>query len=158
MSNAKSLAAAQYILDCCRQSADPAVTPMQLIKMVYIAHGYMLGKHGTPLLEESVEAWRYGPVVRSVYYAVRDYRSAPVGEVPGARRGYPFSETEMFEMQQVARIYGPCDAVVLSSATHKPGTPWSLTWERQGQNAPISNDLIEHFYKHILAQPSHSAL
>lgn len=155
----KSLAVAQYILDRCREYKDDAVTPMQLIKLVYIAHGYMLGKHGEPLLDEPVEAWQYGPVVRSVYDAVRDYRSSPVDRVIGWRRwSGDFTPAECEVMDDVADIYGGVDAIKLSAATHKPRTPWSRTWDRYGKNSIISNDLIENFYERLLEQPTHSAL
>ncbi|WP_122354720.1 Panacea domain-containing protein [Pseudomonas coronafaciens] len=155
----KSLAVAQYILDKTREIHDDALTPMQLIKLVYVAHGYMLAEHGEPLLNESVEAWQYGPVVRSVYEAVRDFRSSPVEYVPGARRwSGPFDLEEKAIMEQVAEMYGDVNGVRLSAATHKPGTPWSITWDRHGRNAEISNDLIEDFYQRILAQPRHSSL
>lgn len=155
----KSLAVAQYILNRTQELHDDALTPMQLIKLVYVAHGYMLAQHGEPLLKEPVEAWQYGPVVRSVYEAVRDYRSNPVKRVPGARRWFgTFTEDEKDVMDQVADMYGNVNGVRLSAATHKPGTPWSVTWERHGRNAEISNDLIEDFYDRILSQPSHSSL
>lgn len=155
----KSLAVAQYILDKTRDLHDDALTPMQLIKLVYVAHGYMLAREGEPLLDEPVEAWRHGPVVRSVYQAVRDYRSDPVRRVPGANlwKG-DFSEEEMDVMDEVAETYGDVNGVRLSAATHKPETPWTITWDRYGQNARISNDLIEDFYCRILDQPTHSSL
>lgn len=158
MSNEKSLAVAQYILDRCQASADPSVTPMQLLKLVYVAHGHMLGKHGCPLLSEPVQAWQYGPVVRSVYEAVRNYRSDPVQEVKNGRRWVRFDEHEREIMEAVADEYGPIDGITLSAATHRPGTPWSITWNENGKNSVISNDLIENFYRRILSQESHSSL
>jgi uncharacterized phage-associated protein len=158
MSTAKSLSVAQYILDRCNEAGDPAVTPMQLIKLVYVAHGYMLGKYGRPLLDEPVQAWQYGPVVPTVYRAVKDYHSAPVERVAGATQGQVFSDKEREVMDNVARTYGRYTGIVLSSATHRPGTPWQRTWELAGKNAPISNDLIENFYANMLRQPTHSAL
>lgn len=149
-------AVAQQILEQCRAVADPAVTPMQLLKLVYIAHGYMLARHGVPLIRESVEAWQYGPVVRSVYEAIRDFRSSPVTNVPASPES--FSSEEVSVMRDVARIYGRADAITLSTATHQTGTPWSVTWATHGKNAVISNDMIEGFYRWILSQPSHSML
>ncbi|MFU2326828.1 Panacea domain-containing protein [Pseudomonas sp. NFX98] len=149
-------AVAQRILNECREAGDPAVTPMQLLKLVYIAHGYMLARHGVPLINEPVEAWQYGPVVRSVYQAVRDFRSSPVTSVPAPP--VMFDQNELAVMKDVARIYGRADGVTLSAATHQPGTPWSVTWNNQGKNAVISNDMIEGFYRWILAQPTHSML
>lgn len=157
MKTAKSLSVAQYLLERCKAHGDGSVTPMQLLKLVYIAHGYMLGKYGRPLLNEPVQAWQYGPVVPSVYHAVKDYQSAPVRVVKGASK-YPFSPEEKYVMDSVAKTYGRTSAITLSAATHKPETPWSQTWQEAGRNASISNDLIEGFYERILRAPSHSAL
>jgi uncharacterized phage-associated protein len=148
---------AQYIL-CRRQNAGDAVTPMQLIKLTYIAQGQMLGRHGRPLFSDAVEAWQYGPVVPSVYHAVKEYRSQPVIEVNCGLGTYDFTATEMEVMDLVADKYGDYDGIVLSSSTHQPGTPWEQTWSRIGKNTVISNDIIKHFYRNILSQKSHSAL
>lgn len=154
----KSLSVAQCLLDQCKVAGDGSITPMQLIKLAYIAHGYMLGAHGKPLLDESVCAWQYGPVVPSVYHAVKDFRSNPVTVVPGANAAYQFDTAEKEVMASVARGYGKHDGIVLSTATHKPGTPWSVTWQAFGKSAPISNDLIECFYAALMKQERHSAL
>src|SRR5204863_6873805 len=47
------------------------VTPLQLIKLVYIAHGWHLGLTGQPLINEPPEAWQYGPVIPSLYHALK---------------------------------------------------------------------------------------
>ena len=130
---------------------------MQLIKMVYVAHGYMLGTHGSPLLSEPVQAWQYGPVVRSVYDAVKKYKSNPVQAIAGGDC-MSLSSDEEAVLDRVVRIYGKCDGVVLSAATHKKGSPWEFTWSEYGKNSDISNDLIENFYRALLKQGKHSAL
>lgn len=156
--NHSAISVAQYILSR-RQAAGDAVTPMQLIKLVYIAQGYMLGQFGRPLFRDVVQAWEYGPVVPSVYHAVKQYRSSPITNIMGGvvpPEGFDASELSV--MNYVADAYGPVDGLTLSKATHQQNTPWSVTWGAAGQNAPISNDLIENFYRWILSQPSHSAL
>jgi uncharacterized phage-associated protein len=35
------------------------LTPLQLMKLVYIAHGWMLGTYGRPLIKDRIEAWKY---------------------------------------------------------------------------------------------------
>lgn len=157
MSNSKSLAVAQRMLEACAQADASSVTPMQLLKLVYIAHGYMLGKHGRPLLNESVQAWEYGPVVPSVYQAIKSYRSSPVERVPSAP-DHPFDADEIAIIELVAKAYGKHSGVVLSAATHKAGTPWQQTWAQWGRSSAISNDIIEAFYNALIKQPKHSAL
>lgn len=158
----KSLAVAQCIVD----KSEVPITPMKLLKLVYIAHGYRLGLDGAPLLDEQVQAWKFGPIVESVYQAVRGYCSNPVTTVPGtggpeAGAGGWAGQLTIRELMIISIVldkYGQVDAVALSGATHKPGTPWSTTWAYHEQNASISNDLIEHFYRNMISQPVHSAL
>lgn len=156
----RTLAVAQRLLDECNanaESGNAGVTPMQLIKLTYVAHGHMLGKHGVPLLDESVEAWEYGPVVPSVYHAVKEYRSGAIKAVKGAPKSFAFTNDEIEVMRKVAEVYGRVSGVTLSSSTHKPGTPWTETRALCGRNASISNDIIKDFYQRIQGQ-KHSTL
>lgn len=153
----KSLAAAQYILNR-RRAVRDTLSPMQLIKLAYIAHGFMLGWRGEPLLDEQVQAWRYGPVVPSIYHAIKDFGSSPVSQIRGAPDDWHFSEEEMNVMNYVADNYSSWDGIQLSDATHQPDTPWSTTWGIFRQNAPISNDLVQHFYAGVIKSGISSAL
>jgi uncharacterized phage-associated protein len=152
----RTLTVAKELLDRLTE-ANPSVTPMQLLKLVYVAHGYMLGAHGRPLLDEDVEAWQYGPVVRSVYDAVKQYRSQPIERID-VSRPIELDAEECAILDRVAKIYGKATGVTLSAATHKPGTPWSMTWNREGKNSTISNDVIEDYYSRLLKQGRHSTL
>jgi uncharacterized phage-associated protein len=149
----KPLAVANRILWLAQDSEDPDITPMQLIKLVYLSHGWMLGLYGRPLLDESVEAWRYGPVIRSVYNAVSRFRDKPV-EYPlrqmfGGQPEERFDDKEESVLKQVLDLYGPLDGISLSRLTHQRGSPWYQTWHSEGQNATISNDLIEHHFRDL---------
>ncbi|HHT7640398.1 Panacea domain-containing protein [Pasteurella multocida] len=154
----KSLAVANYFLECASKN-DDTLTPMQLIKLVYIAHGWMLGKYGKALLIEPVEAWQYGPVIPSIYKSVRSFRSSPVEFIDGysSHAKILFTEEEKEIMNIVYDKYAKYDGIVLSNATHQPQSPWSQV----PVNYPalqISDDLIENFYKHNVVEKPHSAL
>jgi uncharacterized phage-associated protein len=135
------------------------LTQMKLHKLLYYAHGWQLGLRDSPLIDETVEAWQYGPVVRSVYYEFRDLGASPITrqateldtsamdliapEVPqedGSSRGL---------MDRVWQVYGKLSAAQLSQMTHVPDSPWSQTWERaQGiKGVDIPNDLIRDYFK-----------
>lgn len=152
----KSLAVAKYILNK-RKAEGDTVTPMQLIKLVYIAHGLMLGAYGRPLINEAVEAWQYGPVVPSVYHETKAFRSSPVTDVD-ALSNYSFDPQEIKAMDTASRLFGAKNGVALSSLTHREGTPWSLTWNARGKNGSISNDLIENFYSGMIANKKFDGL
>lgn len=155
----KSLAVAQRILDLSRASSRPCVTPMKLLKLIYIAHGYMMGRYQTPLIEENIQAYEYGPIVESVYRKVRSHRSMPVATIKGssAWRG-SFTARELEVMQDVINLYGPHTAITLSQAMKHPSTPWSITRESSNRDTRIPNELIESFYKKQLGQSDHSHL
>lgn len=148
------VAVANKILEVAQQSDDKHVTPMQLIKLAYMCHGFMLGAHGRPLLNESVQAWRYGPVVRSIYNAVSKHRDQPVPypikNIFGGVQSEDFDKEEERVIRQVYEHYGKWDGIKLSHITHREGTPWYIVWNKKGKNAPISNDLIENHYKSLL--------
>lgn len=118
----------------------------------------MLGLNGRPLIGESVEAWRYGPVLPSLYNSVKHFRNQPV-QYP-LKQGFispqviheNFDPKEMSVMQQVYDIYGKYDGITLSKLTHKPNSPWSITWGDFGQNSEIPNDLIEAHFRSLYEQ------
>ena len=53
-----------------------SVTHLQVQKLVYYCHAWMLGLYGEPLLKQPVEAWEYGPVIRAIYDSLRQYPSS----------------------------------------------------------------------------------
>jgi uncharacterized phage-associated protein len=149
MHDAKQVA--RYILWLAGQSPDPSVTPMQLLKLVYVSHGWMLGLHGRPLISDSVEAWKYGPVVPSVYRAYKVYGGGAITEIP-SEEPTGFLDTERDVMREVWNKYGHLSGVTLSAMTHKPGSPWATARRLSGPGCVISNDIIEHFYANLARQ------
>lgn len=155
----KSLAVADYLLKQAKSFGN-TLTPMQLIKLSYIAHGWMLGKYGASLLDEPVEAWQYGPVIPSIYHSVKHFRGNAVQNVLGYypdKAEYPFSDKEKEIMAQVYQDYGKYDGLILSDATHQPKSPWSQVLKTYPARQ-ISDDLIEHFYRNEVVNVNHNAL
>lgn len=141
------LGVAQKIIDICKSgNIDSSLTPMQVIKLTYIAHGWTLGLLGRPLIREHVEAWQYGPVIKELYQAVKKYGDRPVACIDDAP-AVELDPQELDIVQQVCRLYGGLTGIELSRLTHKPGTPWAESYERGSRSVRISNDLIEQHYK-----------
>ena len=142
---------AEYILNLA-QADGKVLTPMQVLKLVYIAHGWLLGLDGRPLVNEPVEAWRYGPVIRSLYHQYKCYGSNPIDEFP-TEKPNAFDAEEESTIGQVWKGYGNRTGISLSSLTHQPGTPWDITVKQSGLGAVISNDLIEDYYHRLTVKP-----
>ena len=145
-----SLAVARYLLDrgaeCGRQ-----LTPMKIIKLVYMAHGWMLGLYGRPLISEDVEAWKYGPVIPALYREIKSFRGNPVPpeQICPPEDETDFDELERSVMDQTMDVYGSHTAIRLSRMTHAPGTPWDTIYNEIRGELVIPNDLIEEHYREL---------
>ncbi len=130
-----------------------SVTPLQLMKLVYIAHGWMLGLYGRPLFPDRIEAWRYGPVLPDLYRLVKTYGADPIPRTLGAGGMPQLDETEHDLVGQVYERYGGMSGVRLSALTHQPGTPWAQSWNPEVWNHQIPNDLIQEHYVQLADGP-----
>jgi uncharacterized phage-associated protein len=120
-----------------------SLTPMKLLKLVYIAQGLMLAARDSPLFNERIEAWRWGPVVPKLYSRFSKYGSAGIEEQPPKPRVGAVVEEAL---EVVWDVYSPVSALELSALTHRPDTPWSQVYEANC-NHEISQDLIAQYYK-----------
>lgn len=143
-----------------------ALTPMQLLKLVYIAHGWHLAYYGAPLINEPVQAWRYGPVIKSLYGQVRKYGgSAVVDLIPTGpfawQRDTAIQGASSALVDAVWKNYSSFSGFQLSQMTHMPDTPWYQVWHREGgsgrQSATISDQMIRDHYLSKLATQQESA-
>jgi uncharacterized phage-associated protein len=139
---------ANRFLDIARNAGDQ-LTPMQLLKLVYLAHGWMLGLYGRPLIKDEIQAWQYGPVIPRLYNALRDFRGGPVTEKLASTLNEGPSPTESSVIEQVYDLYGDKSGPALSRLTHAPGSPWALTYEPGSFGIVIPNDLIEDHYQRL---------
>lgn len=121
------------------------LTPMQVIKLVYICHGWMLGLYHRPLISQPVEAWRYGPVINSVYQELKKYGNSHVTDkIDVATEEFDNLEDDL--INQVLDKYSSLSGIALSKLTHAAGTPWHIIWTERGKNSIIPDDLIEEHY------------
>lgn len=118
---------------------------MQILKLVYIAHGWHLEMRGAPLFHNKIEAWRHGPVIPDVYHAFRAQGvtiAAPVDGYPSD--DFPPEYDEF--LGEIYRLYGSMGAFKLSKVTHEEGGPWHIATKSRGLFAPISNEIIRAHY------------
>ncbi|MEO1191621.1 MAG: type II toxin-antitoxin system antitoxin SocA domain-containing protein [Pseudomonadota bacterium] len=146
-----SRAVANKILRVAR-SKGIELTLMQLIKLVYLAHGWWLAfSDGEALTSTQAQAWQYGPVHPEVYRAFKRHGAQPISSpatdpLTGLEYSADFSDEQNSIIDAVVEGYGRTHAFRLSNVMHKPGTPWRVTYDKHGYYHPIANSLIkEHF-------------
>ena len=138
-------AVANWLIDKAVKAKRP-LTPLQVIKLVYFAHGWMLAFFGHRLFRQPVEAWEYGPVIADVYHALKQYRASPIDlAIPGIPAP-EFNDRETAVLEEVYRAYAHLPGVTLSSLTHHDGSPWDKT-KRGGV---IDDQIVKDHFKELL--------
>lgn len=129
------------------------VTPMKLLKLVYIANGWYLGYESEPLIDEGSQAWKYGPVIVSVYNAFKSYGSdmieqmhMPTDEIREEFQSLMSDSYATSFLRMVWNAYKDYDGLELSALTHQEGTPWSQTYNRSNTSL-IPNNIIREYYE-----------
>ncbi|MEJ8756375.1 type II toxin-antitoxin system antitoxin SocA domain-containing protein [Pontibacter sp. H259] len=161
-----ALAVANYFIQKSEETGYE-LTPMKVIKLVYIAHGWHLGLLKKPLIEEEVQAWQYGPVIETVYHAFKRFGASRI-EGPADTGNFFKSNIPQVEDSQVKglldsvwKAYGKFSGTQLSALTHQPNTPWDIVWNHPSYRNLfniIPNDLIQEHYEQIInARREHSS-
>jgi uncharacterized phage-associated protein len=131
--------------------AGRSLTPMQLMKLTYIAHGWSLAVTGRDLFGDRIEAWKYGPVIPTLYQATKHFgRSA----IPIAMVGDPaerlLEEPDAALVADVYQKYGHLSGIQLSDLTHRHGSPWQQVYRDGVFNIEIKDDIIRQHYTALL--------
>lgn len=139
------------------QASGSPITPMQLQKVVYFAHGWSLGTGLGPLTSTPFFAWEYGPVNREIYQAFRHYGALPI-ERPAplsttAKLLLEIDETHASLIAEIYDTYGHLSASQLVHLTHANGTPWHEVWrDGAGRNELISDELTKAHFAQLAEQ------
>ena len=158
-----ALSVANYFIELAARDHKP-IHLLGLVKRVYIAHGFALALLGHGLLDErfdKVEAWKYGPVIPSVYHSFKQYKSNQITEKTvvmewDEKKCEPKFETPKLEDKESKKIvdivwkryqnYSDSELVTL---THMKGTPWYMCFIKD-ENVIIPDILTEDYYKRLI--------
>lgn len=133
------------------------ISNLKVNKLVYLAHGWHLGFYEKPLIREDIEAWQFGPVVRSVYDAFKKYGKTPITKP--ATTGFSDEMKEIGELADAETIdflnslwkhYRDWKPWQLSVLTHEKDSPWDLEYRKIETKNPfeavIPQETIRIFY------------
>lgn len=130
------------------------VTPMKLQKLLYLTSVVYQHRTGQRLLGEPFQAWKWGPVSRSIYDEFRSYGASPIQSYAVDSRGNSLVVAAGDDNSSSAPVvkaiedtwnafkhYSPADLV---RVTHGDGGAWDQAWQAFDQY--IDNDLIGEDY------------
>ena len=134
------------------------LTPLQLMKLTYIAHGFSLAVLGKDLFQDRIEAWKFGPVIPDLYQATKHFGRAaiPLEMIEDAANSNVSAEDNEF-LKDIFEKYGNLTGFALSSLTHKSGTPWDQVFQEGVFGIEIPDSLIKDHYLGKLNEPASSA-
>ena len=139
------------------------LTHMHIQKLVYLSHGWGLAVTGRPLIEEDIESWEFGPVIRKLYDALRQYGRDPIRRLIRWGDDTPFpsdddgeaianlSSQETAVIDKVWSTYKGYEAFQLSALTHADSSPWQITFE-PGRNKVIDPNRIWDYFAGLAAR------
>jgi uncharacterized phage-associated protein len=117
------------------------ISNLKLQKMLYYMQGFHLACFNTPLFDEDIEAWQYGPVVPSVY---DNFKSMGNKGIEYNDDTITLSTEEESLFDEVYSVYGKFSAIGLMNMTHEE-MPWKTT--PAGVGNVISHDKMKSFFK-----------
>lgn len=164
--NNNAISIANYFID--KSNSDPnskyPLTLLRLVKYVYIAYGFALAILKKKIIDErfdKVEAWKYGPVIPSVYHTFKHNKNNPITEKSSIpifeeNDGELFFREPKIEDKEIIILldfvwerYREKSTAELIELLHKPGTPWEYCY-REGENVEIHDKMTEIYYNSIV--------
>ncbi len=137
---------AKYILEKCG-----VMTTIKLQKLVYYSQAWSLVWDEAPLFCEEIQAWRMGPVVKSLYLEHKGYYQISANELKrGDSRNLSTVQKETIDA--VLKEYGKKPAQWLVDLSHSED-PWKKTREGVpdgvGYDGVISQSDIAEYYSSL---------
>lgn len=153
------------------QTEQTQLTHLKIQKLLYYAQGWHLGFFGVPLFEDNIHAWKYGPVVETVYQALKYREKSEIIKDP--IHGYAFAHGDC-RMENAPKLnlggdedrikymnsfwgkYSVIEPWVLVGSSHRKGTPWeqvtsSPSYDRSA-NSLISTQLMRIYFTALLPE------
>lgn len=128
------------------------VDQMKVQKLVYFAHGWYLAITNQPLINEAVEAWRFGPVIPSLYHSLKHSGNQVITcTIEQVDSTIDESDSEVHAyLTGIWSLYSPFSGIQLSNMTHEEETPWANISKEFSNQIPadknIDNEVIKQYF------------
>lgn len=144
----KGIDVAKYIL------SQHSYTHLELQKIVYMCYAEYLCKTGKRLFTDKIYAFKYGPVIESMYSEYKGKRTIEKDILSHESFYMPtksrilFAEdgaTKLMHITKTMQQYGKLSASQLIDITHSDGSPWDHT-DKSISFSPINDDIILKYH------------
>lgn len=135
-------------------------THLKLEKLTYLCYADYLCKTGKSLFKDKIYAFQYGPVVDTVHRRYSRWSKEHPGQRLSAqyRPSYHlasksrilFSEDgveKYFSIEETLSKYSGYTGMELKDLTHRPGTPWSMSYRDDERFVRICDEVIRSYHQ-----------
>ncbi|MDR2145228.1 MAG: DUF4065 domain-containing protein [Tannerella sp.] len=122
------------------------ISNMKLQKLLYYQQGFHLAYFDTPLFDDEIEAWMYGPVVPSVYERFEKFGKNGINN-DNTNKIPILTDEEESLFNEVMETYGKYSAIGLMNLTHSE-KPWKNT--DIGVGNIIAKNKMKSFFRNRL--------
>lgn len=144
----KATDVANFFISVSLTEKEDYITNLKLNKLMYYAQGWSLARLGKPLFQSDIQAWKYGPVVPSVYHDYKNCGYSPITVVADDYSNSCFSGEQLTLLHDVYAEYGRFTGQALTFMTHNPGTPWSQCY-MEGENKVIPKQVLADYFSSL---------
>jgi len=132
-----------------------SITQLKLLKIVYIAYGWVLAMLGERLFNEPIQAWKLGPVVPSLYHEFKRFSQFPIDTLSMTldddQKTLHSPEISADDectviLDKVWDVYKVFSARALVDKTHEVDTPWSKHYRPGVRDIPIPDEDIKDYF------------
>jgi len=151
---------ANFLLDKSEEENIP-LSQLKLIKLVYVMYGWVLATLDRRLFDEPIQAWRFGPVIPSLYHEFKHFKAGPIKgrsiqldvheginvlDMNIIEPRIPHDDKALVILEKAWDVYKHFPAMALVEKTHANGTPWSKHYQAGVHNIVIPDtEIKEHF-------------
>ena len=137
--------AASFFISEASELKENDLTNLKLQKILYFAQAEVLKKSkGKALLfPDDIEAWKYGPVVPTVYDWLKTCGSFTISSFDiELEDASTIGESNRTILKAIWDNYNKYSASYLVRLTHRPGSPWSLVFNKNEKIGSGNGDVI----------------
>lgn len=130
--------------------ANKPITAIKLELLVYFAHAWNLAIVGKSLINESIHAWRHGPVIESMHLRYNK-KGVNLYDTIDSNLTLKLKKIDRFFLDGIWRHYCGMNDQEMIAHCYEPNSPWASAYAKSSKNIVIDNLDIKKYYRWLIA-------